>query len=78
MSILPVVSRYRNIYGVNKFASRRRKFGGQWGTIGHGCSKRIFIDFLTKMLYITSQNVGNPVQIIKYVDLSRFKPILKL
>ena len=45
---------------------------------GHGCSKRLFIDFLTKMSHFTSQSVGNPVQIIKYVDLSRFQPILKL
>ena len=46
--------------------------------ITHGCLKRLFIDFLTKMSYFTSQNVGNPVQIIKYVELSRFQPILKL
>ena len=31
----------------------------------HGCLKRLLIDFLTKMSYFTSQNVGNPVQIIK-------------
>ena len=30
------------------------------------------IDFMTKMSYFTSQNVGNPVQIIKYVQLPRF------
>ena len=30
------------------------------------------------MSYFTSQNDGNPVQIIKYVELSRFQPILKL
>ena len=45
----------------------------------HGCLKRLFIYFLTKMLYYTSQEVGNPVQIIKYmyVELSRFQPILR-
>ena len=30
------------------------------------------------MSYFTSQEVENPVQIIKYDELSRFKPILKL
>ena len=30
------------------------------------------------MSYFTSQKVGNPVQVIKYVDLSKFQPILKL
>ena len=45
----------------------------------HCCLKRLFIDFfLTKMSYVTSQNIGNPVQIIKYVGLYRFQPILKL
>ena len=34
--------------------------------------------FLTKMSYFTSQEVRNPVQIIKYVELSRFQSILKL
>ena len=36
--------------------------------------------FLIKMSYFTLpclQNVGNPVQIINYVELSRFRPILK-
>ena len=44
----------------------------------HGCLKRLFIEFLTKMSYFTSQNVENPVQIIKYVELSKFQSILKL
>ena len=44
----------------------------------HGCLKRLFIDFSTKMSYFTSQNIGNPVQIIKNVELSRLQPILKL
>ena len=33
--------------------------------------------FLTKMSYFISQKVGNPVQIIKYVELSRCQPIFK-
>ena len=46
---------------------------------GYGYFKRLFIDFvLTKMSYFTSQNVGNLVQIIKYVELSRFQPILRV
>ena len=44
----------------------------------HGCLKRLFISFLTKLSYFTSQNVGNPVQIIKYVELLRFHNIQKL
>ena len=44
----------------------------------HGCLKRSFIIIFTKMSYFTSQEVGNPVQVIKYVNLSRFQPILKL
>ena len=43
----------------------------------HGCLKRFLLIFLTKMSYCTSQNVGNPVQIINYVELSRFQTILK-
>ena len=42
------------------------------------CLKRLFIDFLTKMSYFISQNVGNQVQIIKNVKFLRFQPILKL
>ena len=30
------------------------------------------------MSYFTSQEVGNPVQVIKCVELSRFQPFLKL
>ena len=44
----------------------------------HGCLKQLFINFLTKMSYFTSQDVENPVQIIEYDELSRFQPILKL
>ena len=40
--------------------------------------KGLFIDFLTKISYFTSQNIGNPVEIIKYVELSRCQPILTL
>ena len=29
------------------------------------------------MSYFTTQEVGNPMQIIKYVELPRFQPILK-
>ena len=29
------------------------------------------------MSYFTSQEVGNPVEIIKYIELLRFQPILK-
>ena len=41
-------------------------------TSGHGCLKRLFNKFMTKnpgpkMSCLTSQKVGNPVQIIKYV-----------
>ena len=36
------------------------------------------INVLTKMSYFSSQEVENPVQIIKYDELSRFQPILKL
>ena len=43
----------------------------------HGCLKRLFI-VLFCLSYFTSQNVENSVQIIKYVELSRFQPILKL
>ena len=46
---------------------------------GHGCLKRLFIDFMTKMSHFTLQNVGNPVQIIKYyVDYQGFNPFLNL
>ena len=44
----------------------------------HGCLKQLFIDFLAKMSYLTLQNFGNPVKIIRYVELSRFQPFLKL
>ena len=44
----------------------------------HGCIKRLLIDFLTKKSYFNSQNVGDLMQIIKYVELSRFQPVLKL
>ena len=30
------------------------------------------------MSYFTTQEVGNPMQIIKYVELPRFQPILTL
>ena len=43
----------------------------------HGCLKRLFIDFLTKMSYFNEHNIGNPVQIIKYVELSILQHILK-
>ena len=33
--------------------------------------------FMTKSSYFTSQEVGNPVQIIKNVELSRFQAILQ-
>ena len=38
----------------------------------HGCLKQLFIDFLNKMSYCTSQVVGDSVQIIKYVEFWRF------
>ena len=38
----------------------------------HGCMKRLFINFVTKMSYFISQEVENPVQIMKYDELSRF------
>ena len=44
----------------------------------HGCLKWLFIDFFDKKSYLTSQNVGNLVQISKYVKLMRDQPILKL
>ena len=45
----------------------------------HGCLKRLFTEFFNKnVIYFTSQEVGNPVQEIKCVELSRFQPILKL
>ena len=44
----------------------------------HGCLKGLFIDLLTKRRNFNSQNVGNPVQIIKYVKLLKFQHILKL
>ena len=44
---------------------------------GHGCLKRLFINFFDQMSYFTTQEVGNPMQIIKYVELPRFQPILK-
>ena len=31
----------------------------------------------SQVTYVTSQEVGNPVQIIKYIELSRIQPILK-
>ena len=43
----------------------------------HGCLKLLFIDFLTKTSYFTSQEVGNPVQRITNVELSKFQPILQ-
>ena len=36
------------------------------------------LNFLTKVSYFTSQEVGNPVQVIKCVESPRFQPILKL
>ena len=38
-------------------------------TSGHGCLKRLFINFKTKMSYFISHEVGNPVQITKSVVL---------
>ena len=42
------------------------------------CGYNTDLTFLTKMSYFTSQEVGNPVQTIKYVELLRFQHILKL
>ena len=39
--------------------------------------KNYLLIFLTKISYFTSQEVGNPVQIIKNVELLRFQPILQ-
>ena len=39
--------------------------------------KRLLLDFLTKMSYFTSQEVVNPLLIIKNVELSRFQLTLQ-
>ena len=44
--------------------------------MNHGCLKRLF-DFFDKMSYFTSQEVGNPAQIIKNVELLRVQAILQ-
>ena len=40
----------------------------------HVYPPRLFFD---QMSYFTTQEVGNPMQIIKYFELPRFQPILK-
>ena len=50
----------------------------RYDRITHRCLKRLFIDFVTKMSYFTSQEVGNPVQMIKYVKISRWTTLLNL
>ena len=44
----------------------------------HNCSKWLFIDFLDKNVIFYFTTVGNSVQIIKYLEISRLSPILKL
>ena len=49
--------------------------------VGLHCYTRLFETiiyyFFDQMSYFTTQEVGNPMQIIKYVELPRFQPILK-
>ena len=58
---------------------------GQTTAVGTGLAdgfqsrlfEMIIYYFFDQMSYFTTQEVGNPMQIIKYVELPRFQPILK-
>ena len=57
--VTTVIQLHKQVWG-------KRKFWLIIGTyVNHGCLTLLFIDFLTKMSYFTSQEGGNPVQIIK-------------
>ena len=61
---LPTAQWLRNLYS--------------WSTVCTVVWNNYLLTFWQKMSYFTLQNVGNPVQIIKYVELSKFQPILEL
>ena len=44
----------------------------------HCCLMQLFIDFFDQNVMFYFTRIGNPVQIIKHVELSMFQPILKL